>query len=105
MRGGVGPLWFLCESWGVAVGWLQHKLSALYGSSPGNPLTFYMPDLYNPLRGQTKGGNIINQLKGSLLRRMEKSRQMIYFLYNINHYFVAGCFTEEDLYCHVPLPI
>lgn len=43
-----------------------------------------MLDLYNPLRGQTKGGNIISQLKGSLLRRVENSRQIIYFLYNIN---------------------
>lgn len=78
------PLQFLCISWGEAVGRLWHKLSVLYGVSIGNPLTFYMLDLYNPLRGQTKGGNIISQLKGSLLRRVENSRQIIYFLYNIN---------------------
>lgn len=46
-----GTLW-PCKGWiwtsavpllylgGKAVGWLQHKLSVLYGSSPGNPLTF-----------------------------------------------------------------
>lgn len=63
MRRGVGLLWFLCESWGEAVEWLQHKFSVLYGSSPGNPLTFYMPDLYNPLRGQTKGGGYYQPIK------------------------------------------
>lgn len=54
--GGFGPLQFFCVSCREVVGQLQHKLSVLCAHSSGNPLTFQMPDLCNPLRRQTKGG-------------------------------------------------